>query len=81
MIDLTALEQAAKAATPPQPEFEDEPDDDGMCPECGQGHDECECHAGAECGRWRNGRLSASCAKAGSEECDFECPHRDTLRF
>jgi hypothetical protein len=33
--------------------------------------------AGAECGRWRNGRLSDSCSKAGSEECDFECPYRD----
>jgi hypothetical protein len=29
------------------------------------------------CGRWRNGRLAAVCTKAGSEECDFECPHRD----
>lgn len=32
---------------------------------------------GAECGRWSNGRLTQSCAKAGSEECDFECPYRD----
>lgn len=31
---------------------------------------------GEECGRWRNGRLSQYCLKAGSEECDFECPYR-----
>lgn len=30
---------------------------------------------GAECGRWRNGRLAAQCLKAGSEECDWECPY------
>lgn len=29
------------------------------------------------CGRWRNGRLASVCTMAGSEECDFECPHRD----
>lgn len=33
-------------------------------------------HPGEECGRWRNGRLSRYCAKAGTEECDFECPYR-----
>jgi hypothetical protein len=32
---------------------------------------------GAECGRWSNGRLTQSCSKAGSEECDFECPYRN----
>src|SRR5580693_8263066 len=31
---------------------------------------------GDECGRWSNGRLGQYCAKAGSEECDFECPYR-----
>lgn len=36
---------------------------------------------GEECGRWMDGRLTHSCTKAGSEECDFECPYRDTLRF
>lgn len=30
---------------------------------------------GAECGRWSNGRLMAHCSKAGSEECDWECPY------
>ena len=30
---------------------------------------------GAECGRWDNGRLMPSCRKAGSEECDWECPY------
>lgn len=29
------------------------------------------------CGRWRNGRLVDHCTMAGTEECDFECPHRD----
>ena len=35
--------------------------------------------AGDECGRWSNGKLTRSCAKAGSEECDFECPYRGSL--
>ena len=30
---------------------------------------------GEECGRWSNGRLLPHCAKAGSEECDWECPY------
>lgn len=30
---------------------------------------------GEECGRWSNGRLGQQCSKAGSEECDFECPY------
>ena len=34
---------------------------------------------GEECGRWMNVRLTKSCMKAGSEECDFECPYRATL--
>lgn len=41
-------------------EFEDEDD----APEPGE-----------ECGRWRNGVLSDHCLKAGSEECDWECPY------
>jgi hypothetical protein len=32
---------------------------------------------GEDCGRWINGRLGRYCTKAGSEECDFECPYRD----
>ena len=31
---------------------------------------------GEECGRWRNGHLDRYCLKAGSEECEFECPYR-----
>lgn len=50
-------------------------EDEAHCFDCGLLHDECECHVGAECGRWRNGVLSDSCSKAGSEECDFECPY------
>lgn len=52
----------------------DDDQDDDCCFDCGQPWDLCECHEGAECGRWRNGVLSDSCSKAGSEECDFECP-------
>jgi hypothetical protein len=36
---------------------------------------------GEDCGRWSNGRLTESCSKAGSEECDFECPYRNSLKF
>lgn len=36
---------------------------------------------GDECGRWLDGKLTHSCGRAGSEECDFECPYRATLRF
>jgi hypothetical protein len=32
-------------------------------------------YPGEECGRWRNGKLDKHCTKAGSEECDFECPY------
>lgn len=32
-----------------------------------------------ECGRWWNGELLKTCSKAGSEECDWDCPHRATL--
>jgi hypothetical protein len=28
-----------------------------------------------ECGRWINGNLGQYCTKAGSEECDWECPY------
>lgn len=27
------------------------------------------------CGRWMNGRLSRSCRLAGTEQCDWDCPH------
>ena len=49
--------------------------DDKACWQCHLPFFECECDVGAECGRWRNGRLSNHCSKAGSEECDFECPY------
>ena len=59
----------------------DEQTDDGdeLCPSCDQTWDQCECRAGEECGRWDNGRLTQRCSKAGSEECDFECPYRNSL--
>lgn len=51
-------------------------DDDGsLCEFCGEVFEVCECRIGEECGRWNNGRLMPYCAKAGSEECDFECPY------
>lgn len=41
--------------------------------------DECDAEEeydfGEECGRWDNGRLGRYCSKAGSEECDWECPY------
>jgi hypothetical protein len=38
------------------------------------GNDEEEYDISEDCGRWSNGRLSNQCSKAGSEECDWECP-------
>jgi hypothetical protein len=29
----------------------------------------------AECGRWDNGRLATGCILAGTEFCDWNCPH------
>lgn len=54
-------------------------DDGDCCPDCDQAFEMCECHEGEECGRWDNGRLTRHCSKAGSEECDFECPYRNSL--
>jgi hypothetical protein len=54
-------------------------DDEAVCPDCDEIWDMCECRAGDECGRWDNGRLTKRCSKAGSEECDFECPYRGSL--
>lgn len=34
---------------------------------------------GGICGRWDNGRLTNSCSLAGTEDCDFECPYRNSL--
>ena len=52
-------------------------DDDDSCEFCGRGPYDCRCDIGDECGRWVNGKLTKYCSKAGSEECDFECPYRD----
>lgn len=57
----------------------EEETDDYLCPDCGQIEDTCTCHAGDDCGRWCNGKLTKLCSKAGSEECDFECPFRNGL--
>lgn len=32
---------------------------------------------GDECGRWDNAKLMRHCAKAGSEDCEWECPYRN----
>jgi hypothetical protein len=52
-----------------------EDDGEGLCHECGEPYP-CECTVIEDCGRWCNGKLMQSCTKAGSEECDFECPLR-----
>ena len=39
--------------------------------DCGSIHEACECHVGEDCGRRRNGQLSASCMKAGSDVPGF----------
>jgi len=56
----------------------DHEEDDDLCPDCGLNPYDCECHIGDECGRWNNGKLMPYCAKAGSEECEWECPFRAT---
>jgi len=33
-------------------------EDDGLCFDCGEPSEMCECHIGDDCGRWRDGRLS-----------------------
>lgn len=56
------------------------PDPDDYLDEIDQDDfDEDDYDPGEECGRWDNGRLTHSCTKAGSEECDWECPYRSTL--
>lgn len=42
---------------------------------CDYQGDEDDYDPGEECGRWVNGRLGPQCSKAGSEECDWECPY------
>ena len=41
----------------------------------GDGFEEDGPYPGEECGRWINGKLGRYCTKAGSEECDWECPY------
>lgn len=36
---------------------------------------------GEACGRWANGQLGQQCALAGTEFCDWDCPHSASLRF
>lgn len=57
-------------------------DDPDICEYCGQGPEDCHCHDGDDCGRLDQnapfGMLPVGmCHKAGTEECDFECPYRD----
>ena len=69
-LDIYALIDAKDAKSMPQfPVHYDNLGDDAY---------EDDYDPGEECGRWSNGRLSKSCSKAGSEECDFEC--RETGR-
>lgn len=59
-----------------------QPDDDGVCPGCGGSNGDCDCFdddAGGfefDCAMDRHG----NCGKAGSEECDWECPFRNVKR-
>lgn len=80
-IGYPTPEEEARDAERELVDYDDFDQGHHLCPDCAQPDGICECHAGDECGRWRNGSLSRHCAKAGSEECDFECPHRATLRF
>lgn len=60
-------------------------DDDGVCPGCGGTDGACSCfdednssvfsHWYDDC-HYHNG----SCGKAGSEECDWECPNSRLIR-
>ena len=43
--------------------------------ETGDGFEEDGPYPGEECGRWNNGKFMQYCPKAGSEECDWECPY------
>lgn len=62
---------------------DDYEDDDLSCPDCGgSDHEDCECSLSAECGRWDQGAPGGMwpvgmCRLAGTEQCDFECPHRN----
>lgn len=55
-------------------------DDEGMCPGCGGVDGACDCFdeddEEFDCGMDRHG----NCGKAGSEECDWECPNRNVKR-
>lgn len=57
-------------------------DDDGICPGCGGTDGDCSCFddeddgVDFDCGMDRHG----NCGKAGSEECDWECPYRNVKR-
>lgn len=68
------MEQTPRTPEPLSDDPEADFDAEG-CLDCGEPWEMCECRAGEECGRWRNGRLTSQCMKAGSEECDFECPY------
>ena len=46
-------------------------EDEGWCMDCGAPWEQCDCTFLAfECGMLADG----TCLKAGSEECDWECP-------
>jgi len=51
----------------------DDYEDDDACEICGKGQYDCNCFHPDECGRMPGG----GCLKAGTEECDFECPYND----
>ena len=56
-------------------------DEYGVCLGCGGSNGECDCFDDSaelefDCAMDRHG----NCGKAGSEECDWECPYRDVKR-
>lgn len=56
-------------------------EDDGRCLGCGGTDGDCDCFEDGpefefDCGMDRRG----NCGKAGSEECDWECPYRNVKR-
>lgn len=57
-------------------------DDDGICPGCGGADGCCDCfddedpYAAFDCHMDKQGY----CGKAGSEECDWECPYGRNIK-
>ena len=59
-------------------------DDDGACPGCGGTDGACDCFDDDDLdvlSDWPDCHMhNGSCGKAGSEECDWECPNSRLLK-